>query len=108
MTESKSFRPFRIATFIASLFGAMCTAWLLPAYGQQEIDPTWHDPWAAPRTAVASPPKAQPFAHRYQRTVRSVTQKTRGSSQGAGKMAAKATPRTTAYRASTVQAEKEH
>jgi len=25
------------------------------AYSQQEVDPTWYDPWATPRKAVAQP-----------------------------------------------------
>jgi len=40
---------------MAMLFGAIFTILLLPAYGQQEVDPTWYDPWAAPTTAVVHP-----------------------------------------------------
>lgn len=27
---------------------------LVPAYAQQEMDPTWYDPWAKPSPAVAA------------------------------------------------------
>jgi hypothetical protein len=37
----------------AVLLGAMAVPTLLiPAYGQQEMDPTWYDPWPATKTAV--------------------------------------------------------
>ena len=29
-------------------------ALIVPAYSQQEIDPAWYDPWAAPSKAVIS------------------------------------------------------
>jgi len=40
-----------VPAFMAMLFGAIFTILLLPAYGQQEVDPTWYDPWA-PNTAT--------------------------------------------------------
>lgn len=43
------------------LFGAICTALLTPAYGQQEVDPTWYDP--VPNTAVAQPAQAGAVVH---------------------------------------------
>src|ERR1035441_6094314 len=45
-------------TSSAILLGAIFTILLLPAYGQQEIDPTWYDP--SPVAAVAH--SAQPVA----------------------------------------------
>lgn len=80
-TASKTIRPSRVPAFIAMLFGAIFTILLLPAYGQQEVDPTWYDPWAAPSTAavpVVQPSavvhSAQPVAaHPHQQTVRSVS-----------------------------------
>jgi len=64
------------------LFGAIFTILLVPAYGQQEVDPTWYDPWAAPNAAVVQPSQppavvhsSQPpvATHRYQQTVRSAS-----------------------------------
>jgi hypothetical protein len=43
---------------MAMLSGAIFTLLLVPAYGQQDINPTWYDP--APSAAVAHP--AQPAA----------------------------------------------
>jgi len=42
----------------AILFGAIFTIFLIPAYGQQDVDPTWYDP--TPSAAIAHP--AQPTA----------------------------------------------
>ena len=56
----------RVLASMAMLFGAIFTILLLPAYGQQEVDPTWYDPWAAPNAAVvhpAQPPAAIHLAH---------------------------------------------
>jgi hypothetical protein len=36
----------------AILFGAMFTMLLVPAYGQQEVDPTWYDPSPAQVTSA--------------------------------------------------------
>jgi hypothetical protein len=84
-SESRSSGRSRVPAFIAMLSGAIFTILLLPAYGQQEVDPTWYDPWASP-TAAAVPPAQPPAAvhssqahaspaplatHRYRRTVRS-------------------------------------
>jgi hypothetical protein len=53
----------RFLASIAMLFGAIFTILLLPAYGQQEVDPTWYDPWAAPSTAVAHPSQPPAVVH---------------------------------------------
>jgi hypothetical protein len=82
MNELKSIGRSRVLASMAMLFGAIFTIMLLPAYGQQEVDPTWYDPWAAPAAAVAHP--GQPLAvahsskppiatHRYQQTVKFVS-----------------------------------
>ena len=44
--------------YIAMLLGAMLTILMLPAFGQQEVDPTWYDPWVASNATVnlAQPP----------------------------------------------------
>ena len=59
---SKGIGRSRFLASIAMLFGAIFTILLLPAYGQQEVDPAWYDPWAAPSTAVAVAHPSQPPA----------------------------------------------
>jgi hypothetical protein len=52
---------------LATLFGAMVTTTLLcPAYGQQDVDPTWYNPWAASNTTAVqtTQPKAAVQARR--------------------------------------------
>lgn len=85
MTRSEGIGRCRVPAFMAMLFGAICTILLLPAYGQQEVDPTWYDPWAAPNTAVIPPSQPQAVVHslhssqpsvdthRHQQTVESVS-----------------------------------
>ncbi|MGB8065051.1 MAG: hypothetical protein WCF26_24405 [Candidatus Sulfotelmatobacter sp.] len=48
---------------LAILMGALFTIWLLPAYAQQDVAPSWYDPWAAPTTAVAHPAQAPAVVH---------------------------------------------
>src|SRR5260370_36388437 len=55
MNECSGISRSRVPVFIDMLFGAIFTILLLPAYGQQEVDPTWYDPWAGPTTAVVHP-----------------------------------------------------
>ena len=50
----------RLMTYTALLSAAIFTILLLPAYGQQEVDPTWYDPSPAANAATVSP--AQPTA----------------------------------------------
>ena len=47
---------------LVMLLGATFTILLLPAYAQQEVTPSWYDPWAAPsatarRSRVAARPR---------------------------------------------------
>jgi hypothetical protein len=69
MNRSTNIRPRRFLALIAMLFGVL----LLPAYGQQEVDPTWYNPWAAPNTAVVQSSQPRVAIHRHQRTVRPVS-----------------------------------
>lgn len=48
---------------LAILLGAMLTVFLLPASAQQDVSPSWYDPWAAPNTAAAHPAQAPAVAH---------------------------------------------
>jgi hypothetical protein len=48
----KFFKKVRLnETLLAALTLLML---LVPAYAQQEMDPTWYDPWAKPSPAVAA------------------------------------------------------
>ncbi len=60
MTTGSASGRRRVLASAAMLLGAIFTILLLPAYGQQDVDPTWYDPWAAPNAAVVHP--AQPPA----------------------------------------------
>jgi hypothetical protein len=57
----KFFKGVRLSeTLLAALTLLML---LVPAYAQQEMDPTWYDPWAKPSPAVAAnakPHKVRP------------------------------------------------
>jgi hypothetical protein len=70
MNRSREIRPRRVLAWMAMLFGVMVTT-LLPAYGQQEVNPTWYDPWPGPNAVHSSQPRVA--MHRHQRTVRSVS-----------------------------------
>jgi len=69
MNQSRDISPFRFLTMIAVLFGAM----VLPAFGQQEVDPTWYDPWAPPSPAVVQSAKPAATVHRQQPRVKRVS-----------------------------------
>ena len=60
-TRSKAILRSRILASTAMLFGAIFTVLLVPAYGQQEVDPTWYDP--TPNTAIAQPAQAAAVTH---------------------------------------------
>jgi hypothetical protein len=50
----------RVIALKATLLGAMALPMLMvPAYGQQEIDPTWYDPWPAATKTAAQPTAAK-------------------------------------------------
>jgi hypothetical protein len=53
---ARGFRRFalKIALNARLLGGIVMLALIVPAYSQQEIDPAWYDPWAAPSKAVIS------------------------------------------------------
>ena len=51
----------------------MMLATLLPAYGQQEVDPTWYDPWGAPKTEAVQSSKSRATTHRQQAKVKAVS-----------------------------------
>jgi hypothetical protein len=45
-------KSFRKLALDATLLGTVALALLLPAFAQQEMDPTWYDPWAKPAAHV--------------------------------------------------------
>lgn len=53
---ARGFRRFALKIALnARLLGVIVMlALIVPAYSQQEIDPAWYDPWAAPSKAVIS------------------------------------------------------
>jgi hypothetical protein len=63
MKRSHNFKSRRVLALVA-LFGAMVTTMLRPAYAQQEVDPTWYNPWvsstvsASTATVQTTQPKA--------------------------------------------------
>jgi|SRR5271167_875261 len=73
MNRLRDIVPCRVLASTAVLFGAMVTILLVPAYGQQEVDPTWYDPWAAPNTVVVHSSQPPADVPQHQATVRSVT-----------------------------------
>ena len=46
----------------------------LAAFAQQEIDPTWFNPWEAPETAVAQSSRPRVTIHHQPRTVKDVSE----------------------------------
>jgi hypothetical protein len=80
MNDSKGVQQRRVTAFMAMLLGAIFTVLILPAYGQQEVDPSWYDPWTPNATAAHAIQLApavqtsQPLAnHRDQQPVTSVS-----------------------------------
>src|SRR5271166_136953 len=57
MNGAKNIRSGKRLVSMAVLSGAMVTTFSLAAFGQQEVDPTWYDPWAPNTTVIHS---AQP------------------------------------------------
>ncbi len=91
MNRSQDIRSRRILAFMAVLFGAILTTMVLPAYGQQDVDPTWYDPYAvntppnpAPHTVAIHSSQTPVSIHQYQTTLTSAS-----LSQGAEKFRAK-------------------
>jgi hypothetical protein len=57
--QSKGIRLDRIFLLKAMLLAATLVPALgLAVYAQQEVDPTWYDPWATQTKVVVEPPKS--------------------------------------------------
>lgn len=59
----KTLKSCRILTMTAILFGTALT--IIPAYGQQEVNPTWYDP-APPAAAAVHSTQPQAAARKEQ------------------------------------------
>jgi len=59
--RSKAIPRSSMLASTAILFGAIFTVLLVPAYGQQEVDPAWYDP--TPDTAMTQPAQAAAAVH---------------------------------------------
>src|SRR5271167_2586821 len=60
MNRPRNLGSRRILAYMAMLLGAMLTTMALPAYGQQDVDPTWYDPYAV--NTPSNPAAAQTVA----------------------------------------------
>ncbi|MGB9236757.1 MAG: hypothetical protein WCC04_20300 [Terriglobales bacterium] len=92
MNGSKASGSRGVFAHIAMMLATIFVMFLIPAYGQQEVDPTWYDPWAPPKAAVvqtAQTPTATAKHARHRANVKSAP-----SPQRAGKVEAKVTART--------------
>jgi hypothetical protein len=63
MNGSNGIGRYRGLASLAILVSALFTILLLPAYAQQDVAPSWYDPWAAPKVSVAHPAQAPAVAH---------------------------------------------
>jgi hypothetical protein len=70
MNSKHNFGSCKRFAWIAVLSGVMVTTFSLAAFGQQEVDPTWYDPWA-PKTAEVQP--APPAAVQHHAKVKHVS-----------------------------------
>jgi hypothetical protein len=55
----------------ATLAAIVMLALLVPAYSQQDTDPTWYNPWAAPNQAVVQHQQSRPANRKTRRENRS-------------------------------------
>jgi hypothetical protein len=63
----------------ATLALIVMLALLVPAYSQQETDPTWYNPWAAPNQAVVQRPQSRLTNRKQHGGLRSATTSRRRS-----------------------------
>ena len=64
-THARGYLRFaRMFALNATLAVTVALALLVPGYGQQEVDPTWYDPWAAPHHAVAQHLQPRTASHK--------------------------------------------
>lgn len=53
MREAKNAGAKRMFAGMVVLWGAIAMSMTLPAYGQQDVDPTWYNPWPSPPAVAA-------------------------------------------------------
>jgi hypothetical protein len=75
MNRSKDIRSCRAMAWIAVLLGAMLTSLALPAFGAQEVDPTWYDPWAVTSPAVVQSAQTAAAVPAHHKAVKSSSKK---------------------------------
>jgi len=78
MNASNVFRPCRMLAIMAVLFGAIVTT-VPRAYAQQDVDPTWYDPWAPPAPAVVHTAQPQAASHKQQPKAKQVASSKRAA-----------------------------
>jgi len=68
---ARGFRRFalKIALNARLLGGIVMLALIVPAYSQQETDPAWYDPWAAPSKTVISTRSRDGANHKKRREI---------------------------------------
>jgi hypothetical protein len=59
MTGLKNVKSYKRLAWIAVLSGAMVSTFSLSAFAQQDVDPTWFDPWAPNTSATHSAQQAK-------------------------------------------------
>ena len=72
MNESKQIRNWGVPAWIGKLLLAMMAS-LLPAFAQQEVAPTWYDPWPKLDTATVHSSQPRAVVYRHRRTGRAAT-----------------------------------
>ena len=66
----------------ALLLGAIALPTLtVPAFGQQEVDPTWHDPWAIAGQSTAQPAAAKAHPENLRKTNTAAAEQPRSKKQ---------------------------
>ncbi len=71
MKQSRRTRLDKMFLLKATLLAAMVVP-AVGAYGQQEVDPTWYDPWAVHAKVAVQPAPSRAADHKLQRKVSSV------------------------------------
>ncbi len=112
MKASSGCKPFRGLVRLAVLLSTVLTAGLVPVCGQQDVDPSWYDPWAATNPAHVHSPTAQTSVHLHPGKVGAgplqFSRKTRGTAHDAVNIALRAAQTRPKIRPLTRQAKKEH
>lgn len=74
MKQANSFNFRKVLATTAMLLGAMVAT--VPVYAQQDVDPTWYNPWTPPAAAAVQKAQPQVAAQKKQAKVKVAAQKT--------------------------------